>query len=143
MTREQRLKDREIKRILHEEELSRLREGSMASEASTGRTSERHRQAEMEKREKELQKIVQEQEDDWYFDCAVCGTHGKNLVSLSLHALLLGFSLTVCRTMGVIAWLVRNVMSGSILGVMASHQNRLKRTTSISSVLLVEKQASS
>lgn len=80
MTREQRLKDREIKRILHEEELSRLREGSTNSDASAGRISERHRQAEMEKKEKELQKIVQEQEDDWYFDCAVCGTHGKNLV---------------------------------------------------------------
>lgn len=80
MTREQRLKDREVKRILHEEELLRLREGSTNSDASAGRTSERHRRAEMEKKERELQRIVQEQEDDWYFDCAVCGIHGKNLV---------------------------------------------------------------
>jgi len=84
MTREQRFKDREVKRILHEEELSRLREGSTNSEASTGRISERHRQAELEKKEKELQKIVEEEENDWYFDCAVCGTHGKNLVALEV-----------------------------------------------------------
>lgn len=51
--------------------------------------------------------------------------------------------LTICRTMGVIVWLARSVMSGSILGVMASHQKKLKRTTFISFVLLVEEQVSS
>lgn len=82
MTREQRLKDREVKRILHEEELARLREGSEQSEASQGRTSERHRQQEMEKRERAIQELKAEEEsDDWYFDCAVCGMHGKNFVS--------------------------------------------------------------
>ncbi len=79
MTREQRLKDREYKRILHEEELANLSEDSKKLETGEARMSERHLKAEMEKRKRELEKLTQE--DEWVFDCSVCGVHGDNLVS--------------------------------------------------------------
>ncbi|KAL9094303.1 MAG: hypothetical protein Q9165_003443 [Trypethelium subeluteriae] len=77
MTREQRLKEREVKRILHEEELTKLEEDSKKIETGDSRISERHLKAEMERRQKELEKLSQE--DEWVFDCAVCGMHGENL----------------------------------------------------------------
>ncbi|EOD48684.1 putative phd finger domain-containing protein [Neofusicoccum parvum UCRNP2] len=79
MTREQRLKEREVKRILHEEELKRLEENSKKAETNEARMSERHLKAEMERRQKELEQMAQE-EENWIFDCAVCGVHGENLV---------------------------------------------------------------
>lgn len=80
MTREQRLKEREYKRILHEEELANLSEDSRKLETGEARMSERHLKAEMEKRKKELDKLAQE--DEWFFDCSKCGVHGENLVSI-------------------------------------------------------------
>lgn len=80
ITREQRLKDREVKRILHEEELARLRSDSEEGSQAGARISERSRKLELEKTQKELEKL-NEDEEEWYFDCAVCGVHGKNLVS--------------------------------------------------------------
>ncbi|SLM38919.1 phd finger domain protein [Lasallia pustulata] len=77
MTREQRLKEREYKRILHEEELANLSEDSRKLETGEARMSERHLKAEMEKRKKELDKLAQE--DEWFFDCSKCGVHGENL----------------------------------------------------------------
>ncbi|KAI9722255.1 MAG: hypothetical protein M1812_001727 [Candelaria pacifica] len=77
MTREQRLKDREYKRILHEEELATLSEDSKKLETGEARMSERHLKAEMDKRKRELEKLTQE--DEWIFDCSVCGVHGDNL----------------------------------------------------------------
>ena len=50
-TREQRFKEREVKRILHEEELAKLKENSENLESSDMRLSERHLRAEMERRE--------------------------------------------------------------------------------------------
>lgn len=79
MTREQRLKDREYKRILQEEELASLSEDNKKLDAGEARMSERHLKAEMEKRKKEL--AVLAQEDAWSFDCSKCGVHGENLVS--------------------------------------------------------------
>ena len=78
MTREQRLKEREVKRILHEEELTKLEEDSKRIETGDSRISERQLKAQMEKRQRELEKLTQENE--WVFDCAVCGMHGENLV---------------------------------------------------------------
>ncbi|KAF1814256.1 hypothetical protein P152DRAFT_456485 [Eremomyces bilateralis CBS 781.70] len=75
MTREQRLKEREVKRILHEQELRRLEEDSKRLEQEESRISERHLKAEMERRQKELESL---QEDEWIFDCSVCGKHGEN-----------------------------------------------------------------
>ncbi|MCJ1404412.1 hypothetical protein MMC11_007637 [Xylographa trunciseda] len=77
MTREQRLKEREYKRLLHEEELANLSEDNKKLEAGEARMSERHLKAEMEKKKKELEKLAQE--DEWVFDCSVCGVHGENI----------------------------------------------------------------
>lgn len=82
MTREQRLKEREYKRLLHEEELENLSEDSKKIETGEARMSERHLKAEMEKRKKELERLAEE--DEWFFDCSVCGIHGENLVSLEV-----------------------------------------------------------
>ena len=78
MTREQRLKDREFKRLLHEEELANLSEENKRIEAGESQRSERHLKAEMEKKKKDLAAL--EEEEDWIFDCAKCGIHGTNLV---------------------------------------------------------------
>lgn len=86
MTREQRLKDREVKRILHEEELSKL-ERSQSVDSETYRSSERNRKAQAEKKMRDIEMLKQEiasSSDEWYFDCSVCGKHGKNFVSRSL-----------------------------------------------------------
>lgn len=77
MTREQRLKEREHKRILHEEELANLSEDSKKIETGEARMSERQLKSEMEKRKKELTALAEE--DTWTFDCAKCGVHGENL----------------------------------------------------------------
>ncbi|KAL8831044.1 MAG: hypothetical protein Q9191_001090 [Dirinaria sp. TL-2023a] len=77
ITREQRLKEREYKRILHEEELTNMSEDSKKLDAGEARMSERNLKKEMDKRRKELAAL--EQEDEWTFDCAVCGVHGENL----------------------------------------------------------------
>ena len=78
MTREQRLKEREYKRILHEEELANLSEDSKKLDKGEARMSERHLKAEVEKRKKELEKLAEE--DQWTFDCSGCGVHGENIV---------------------------------------------------------------
>ena len=73
MSREQRVRDREARRIQHEEELAQLSEGSKGPEA--GRLSERRLKAEIEKNKQAL-KELDEEEDEWTFDC-VCGLHGQ------------------------------------------------------------------
>ncbi|KAL6717994.1 hypothetical protein ACLMJK_004079 [Lecanora helva] len=77
MTREQRIKDRENKRILHEEELANLSEENKKVEAGEARLSERHLKTEMEKKKKELAALAEY--DEWFFDCSKCGVHGTNL----------------------------------------------------------------
>lgn len=79
MTREQRLKEREMRRALHEEELANLAEDNRKLEQGEGRGSERHLKAEIERRKKALDELAQEK--DWTFDCSGCGIHGENLVS--------------------------------------------------------------
>ncbi len=79
LTREQRLKEREYKRLLHEEELANLSEDNKRLDAGEARLSERHLKAEMEKKKKELATLALE--DEWSFDCSKCGVHGENLVS--------------------------------------------------------------
>ena len=65
MTREQRLKDREFKRLLHEEELANLSEENKKIEAGESQRSERHLKAEMEKKKKDLAAL--QEEEDWVF----------------------------------------------------------------------------
>ncbi|KAF6221044.1 hypothetical protein HO133_002725 [Letharia lupina] len=77
LTREQRLKEREYKRILQEEELANLSEENKKVEAGEAKKSERHLKTEIEKRMKELAALAED--DEWVFDCSKCGVHGTNL----------------------------------------------------------------
>ncbi|KAJ6171055.1 hypothetical protein N7470_000122 [Penicillium chermesinum] len=77
MTREQRIKDREQKRILHEAELERIAEEQARAERGESRVSARNLKLEREKSQKSLEDLSQE--DDWVFDCAGCGTYGENV----------------------------------------------------------------
>jgi hypothetical protein len=76
MTREQRLKEREARRILHEEELANLSEDNkkLASGEAAGRLSERHLKAEIERKKQALEELAEE--EDWIFDC-ICGAYGQ------------------------------------------------------------------
>jgi len=75
MTREQRLKEREARRILHEEELANLSEDSKRLESGEkGRLSERHLKAEIERKKQALEELAEE--EDWIFDC-ICGAYGQ------------------------------------------------------------------
>lgn len=78
MTREQRIKDREYKRLLHEEELARVAEEAKRVEAGEARGSERYLKAQMEKHKRDLEDLSAN--EDWVFDCSGCGIHGKNVV---------------------------------------------------------------
>ncbi|KAL3480610.1 hypothetical protein BJX99DRAFT_219878 [Aspergillus californicus] len=77
MTREQRIKDRERKRVLHEAEMQRINEEQDKLERGESRISERQLKAELEKQRKNLEDLSQE--DEWIFDCSGCGVHGENL----------------------------------------------------------------
>ncbi|TVY50113.1 Cat eye syndrome critical region protein-like protein [Lachnellula occidentalis] len=74
MTREQRLKEREARRILHAEELANLSEDSKKFDSAAGRLSERHLKAEIERKKQALEELAEE--EDWIFDC-ICGAYGQ------------------------------------------------------------------
>jgi len=74
MTREQRVKEREARRILHEDELANLSEDSKKIESGAGRLSERHLKAEIERKKQALEELAEE--EDWIFDC-ICGAYGQ------------------------------------------------------------------
>lgn len=92
LTREQRIKEREVKRILHEEELQRLQEqeeraasqdpnsdaAAAAAADEAKRVSARQTQVQKEQHKKQLQELADE-DGKWYFDCSVCGMNGENL----------------------------------------------------------------
>jgi hypothetical protein len=76
-----------MKRILHEEELANLSEDSKKLETGEARKSERQLKSEIEKHKQALEEYTQE--EDWIFDCSVCGVNGENLVAslcLLLHS---------------------------------------------------------
>jgi len=75
MSRERRLKERETRRRLHEEELAQLSEDSKEAGSASARMSERRRMAEIERNKKALQEL-EDEEDDWMFDC-ICGVYGQ------------------------------------------------------------------
>ena len=79
MTREQRIKDREMRRILHEEDIANLEARSQSVDSNDARISERNRKTMLEKKQKDLEALKQEESDDWDFDCSICGVHGKNI----------------------------------------------------------------
>lgn len=74
-SREKRLRDREARRIQHEDELAQLSEDSKNLTGGSGRGSERRIQAEIEKKKQAL-KDLDGEEEDWVFDC-VCGLYGQ------------------------------------------------------------------
>ncbi|KAI9738638.1 MAG: hypothetical protein M1834_008143 [Cirrosporium novae-zelandiae] len=80
--REQRMKERELKRIQREQELAELSEDSKKIENGESRKSERRIQSEIDKRKKELEEL--KDDDEWTFDCSVCGVYGENLDDGSL-----------------------------------------------------------
>lgn len=112
MTREQRTKDREYKRLLHEEDLARVAEEAKRVEAGEARGSERHLKAQMEKHKRDLEDLCAT--EDWVFDCSGCGIHGKNVVCSEPFRNQISCSL-ICdiRTTVHIAWLVKSVTYGS------------------------------
>ncbi|KAJ5374939.1 hypothetical protein N7517_006945 [Penicillium concentricum] len=77
MTREQRIRDREQKRLLHEAELERIEEEQQRIERGESRVSARNLQADLEKSQKNLAGLAQD--DQWVFDCSGCGVYGENL----------------------------------------------------------------
>ena len=79
-----------MKRILQEEELSQLEKNKHSN-----RMSERNYEAEMRRRQDELEQT--KQEDKWIFDCSVCGLHGNNYVGYLCCCII--FLLTMSRTM--------------------------------------------
>lgn len=77
-TREQRLKEREVKRILHEEELAKLEQLKVQGLNSDSRHSSRQLESELERRQRAID-AYKEEEEKWVFDCAGCGLHGENV----------------------------------------------------------------
>ncbi|KAF4445070.1 hypothetical protein F53441_10994 [Fusarium austroafricanum] len=75
VSREQRLREREARRIQHEEELAQLSEDSKNLSSGSGRVSERRLQVEIE-RSKQALKELEDEEEDWVFDCT-CGLYGQ------------------------------------------------------------------
>lgn len=129
VTREQRLRERETKRILHEEQLRRLRDDEGTPESSSGlgaRTSERNRKVELERTQKALEQL-QDDEEEWYFDCSVCGVHGKNLVSEKSSPIVVK-ALILVRTMARTAWPAKIVTSGNTARAMALAKQKQNRT---------------
>lgn len=79
LTREQRLKERDLRRVLEEEALNNLTAVEAQGEQSEGegRKSKRQLRAEIENKRKAVEEL--QQEDNWIFDCSSCGIHGNNL----------------------------------------------------------------
>lgn len=75
MGRERRLKEREARRLAHEEELAQLSEDSKNMGSGASRLSQRRLQSEIDRNKKALQKL-EDEDDDWMFDC-VCGVSGQ------------------------------------------------------------------
>lgn len=89
MTREQRIRDREQKRLLHEAELERLAEEQERLNNGESRASARNLKSEMEKSQRNLAELAPD--DQWIFDCSGCGVHGENLVSFDFRPLVTAY----------------------------------------------------
>lgn len=133
LTREQRLKEREFKRVLHEEELTKLSEENKKVEAGEAKRSERYLKTEMEKHNKDLAALAED--DEWIFDCSKCAKHGTNFVSLFPLSPSSRSLLTKVRTMALIASPAKSAMSGSTVHAWVSHRELQRKTTSISSAM--------
>ena len=79
LTREQRIKERELRRVLEEEALNNLTAAEAQSENSEGegRKSKRQLKTKIERKRKAVEEL--QLEEDWVFDCSGCGVHGANI----------------------------------------------------------------
>ncbi|KAH6659905.1 hypothetical protein BKA67DRAFT_653112 [Truncatella angustata] len=76
MSRENRLKEREVRRLKHQEELAQLSEdGRNIDSDSANRLSGRRLEAEIARNKQALEEL-EDEEDDWIFDC-ICGVYGQ------------------------------------------------------------------
>ena len=131
VTREQRIKDREYKRVLHEEELAKMAEEAKRIEAGEARTSERHLKAQMEKHKRDLEDLSAH--EDWVFDCSGCGVYGKNIVCAgALNAIFLPNLTCGNRTMVRTVLHAKGVMFGSTVNAWAFDKSKQRRMISIS-----------
>jgi len=82
-TREQRIRERETNRILHQAELQRIEqmEEMDANGVTNGvRHSSRQLQSEKERQQRKVEELEDlGQSDKWFFDCSGCGLHGENI----------------------------------------------------------------
>lgn len=74
-SRGQRLKERQERRVRHEQELASLSEDSRSADNGSVRVSERKLLLEIEKNKQALRELDEETED-WVFDC-ICGMYGQ------------------------------------------------------------------
>ena len=99
-TREQRIRERELNRVLLEEQLARDSEDEKRLEDQGGARGTRNLKERIKKNKQQLEEWV---DDEWSFDCAACGQHGKNfddgehsiaceLCNVWQHSKCLGFS---------------------------------------------------
>jgi hypothetical protein len=135
MTREQRQREREARRILEEEALRKLKEDEekLASNAADARISERQLKVERQRREMELQKLKEEEE--WVFDCEKCGVYGDSYVSP--FAVIIVLKLTMRRTMAPTSLPATSVMSGNIASAITYRRSKPIEMISNSSVRVV------
>lgn len=82
MTRERRIREREYKRVLKEEELEKDAAEQRRIDQGEIRGSGRHLQDRIERAKRELEALSAQEE--WTFDCAGCGKYGRNYVSVAL-----------------------------------------------------------
>ena len=135
LTREQRLKDREVRRILHEEDLAKIEQSG--SESGDRRLSERQQKSELERKQKEVEQIKRElsqADDHWDFDCSICGVHGKDMVN-EPPSIQQSLAMLICvhRTTARTASPAKSVAYGSTALVTASNSPTPIEKTSASS----------
>ena len=70
-----------MKQILHEEELHKLEQSKLNVENGGNRMSERNYEAEMRKRQDELEQLKEKEKR--ILDCLICGSYGDNYVGHS------------------------------------------------------------
>lgn len=147
MKRERRMQDREERRKHNQIMLDRLHEEAkqLAHSGETnvaGRMSERRLKNEIARRREEMDSI--RDDESWVFDCAVCGVHGENLVSLTMHptatfSYLFSVSIPTnsnFRMMASTVSLAKSAMFGSIASVLEFPKMKPRSPSSISSVAI-------
>jgi len=132
-TREERIREREAAKILHEETLRKLETEEEKIATDEARGSERHLKARMKKAQQELQKL--KEKEFWIFDCEKCSMHGECLVRTP-EMVLEWTRLMRSRTMALTNFNVRSATSGSTANATTSLPRKPRRRNSFSSARL-------